>query len=740
MKKITFVLLGVLLALAIKAQPSAGGYPLGLGGKLMGKAPIVELPQVSNAELLEQDRLNALSGEKSLRFGLDFPVDYTLENSGNWQTAANGRLVWRLEVRSTSARNLNFVFDQFWLPAGARFFAYSADGTHILGAFTEANNNRLHNFATLPVKGNRVVLELSVPEALRPALEFRLSSIVHGYRDFYKELKDFEDSGECNNNVVCPEGEPWQEQIRSSVMLLSGNFRFCSGAAINNTSNDGTPYILTADHCEPSTTDIFMFNYFSPVCTPNQDGSTSDVMQGCIIRARNPGSDFALVELLEPFEPAYNVFLSGWSRQNEPPDSTTGIHHPRGDVMKISFNIDGNGVENWGGADCWHVFDWEDGTTEPGSSGSPLYNEQKQIIGQLYGGTANCDNNIDDYYGRLVASWDGEDADLRLRDWLDPTNTDVASLDGVESGVPQVSVDARLSSIDVPLESYCSQSTIIPIVKVRNSGAETLFSFTLVYGFGTDLQDLFWNGVLASNAQITLTLPEIDLPLGQNLSFTANILNPNNTNDQVPANNALQRNVDSREGRLYRLNLNTDFYPEETGFRIENVENDSILFETPTGAVPEGQNVYRFCMPNGCYRFVITDEAGDGICCGFSGNGSFTLQNNLNQPIGSGGQFQDTDTVLFCVGNVGIEQLWSESAAIRVFPNPANEHLNLQLQSDLLGHVSRFTVFDITGKAVMTERIQASVQSIDLGQFSSGLYLLRVDSDLGPKTIRFVKQ
>jgi hypothetical protein len=52
--------------------------------------------------------------------------------------------------------------------------------------------------------------------------------------------------------------------------------------------------------------------------------------------------------------------------------NTTGIHHPSGDVKKISFNIDDTEVGQFGGADCWHVLDWEDGTTEPGSSGSPL--------------------------------------------------------------------------------------------------------------------------------------------------------------------------------------------------------------------------------------------------------------------------------------------------------------------------------------------------------------------------------
>ena len=80
----------------------------------------------------------------------------------------------------------------------------------------------------------------------------------------------------------------------------------------------------------------------------------------------------------------------------------------------------------------WQIF-WDRTTngqsvTEGGSSGSPLFDENKRVIGQLHGGgtgNPNCSDpdNDDAFYGKLSESWDSDGAtDLRrrLRDWLNP--------------------------------------------------------------------------------------------------------------------------------------------------------------------------------------------------------------------------------------------------------------------------------------------------------------------------------
>jgi len=738
MKIFFSLILSIAIALGVFAQPSVGGMPIGLKDASLQSIETYKFPLVDNAALLEQDRIATAMGDKSLRFGLDFPVSIPVNASSNWQNLPNGRKLWSLEIKSQTAQSINLTFERFVVPNGTRMFVYNADGSHVLGAFTERNMNKLHNFATLPVRGNTVILEISVPAESVQEVDIMLSRIVHVYRDFYKDMKDFGESGNCNNNVVCPVGDPWADQIRSSVMLLTGNFRYCSGAAINNTANDGTPYILTADHCDPGTTDIFMFNYQSPVCTPNQDGSTADVQQGCIIRARNGGSDFCLVELASEINPNFNAYLSGWSRQDAPPASAVGIHHPSGDVKKITFNDDATDVGNFGGADCWHILDWEDGTTEGGSSGSPLYNENKQIIGQLFGGTASCGNNIDDYYGRLITSWNSNSASTRLRDWLDPTGSNVASIDGIEASVPQFAVDAGVQSIVSPAASYCNATSIDPSVKIRNNGTEPLTSCTISFGLaGTTLQSFDWTGNLGTFESATVNLPSISVSPGTNQQFQVQLSNPNNgAQDGQASNNNAQISFSVNQGAEYTLNLVTDDYPEETGFTLVNTTTNTNIIAVPIGSV-SGPQTLNFCLANGCYRFVIRDSYGDGICCG-SGQGSFTLTGPTQNLIGTGGQFTTSDTILFCVGTTGLADLWNASDVCGIYPNPASGSIQVRLNHIILNEQPAFKISDVTGRIVQQGKLFQSESRIALENVPSGMYTLCIEGKSGLVTRTFV--
>ena len=742
MKKITNLLFAVLISASSQAQHSEGGYPLGLGKSALQKSiPAFKLSPIDNQSLLSEDAVHLAQGEKSLRFGLDVPVNISPNTHGIWTTLPNGTAVWQLRVKSSNATGLNFVFDEFNIPQGARLFIYSEDGSIVQGAFTENNVNKLNNFATLPIASNEVVLEYSEPSSQIGKGRIHLSYIIHNYRDFSKSLKDFGESGNCNNNVVCPEGDPWSNEIRSNVVLLtSNNSRFCSGAAVNNTSNDQTPYVLTADHCGAGATDIFLFNYFSPTCTPNADGFTTDVVIGCTPRANNSGSDFSLVELSDVIPPEYNAYLSGWSRQSTAPATATCIHHPAGDVMKITFNTDMTDNQSFSGADCWHIPTWEDGTTEGGSSGSPLYNENHQIIGQLYGGTASCGNNIDDYFGRFVTSWNGNSANVRLKDWLDPSNLGVESIAGAEASVPAFNLDARLQTIISPVENYCNSNSFTPEIKVRNSGITTLTSLTINYSFGSgSSQNYLWNGSLASNQSVNILLPSMNLASGNGQVFNVSIVNPNGAIDEQPNNNALSITVNASIGLAYNFNLVTDNFPEETAYRLINTGTNEVIRNVPFGQISGGTSNTAFCLPDGCYKFTIYDDYGDGICCGFfSGNGSYTLTDNLGIVLGTGGEFDDSASFTFCINDVSIGSQINKESLIHIYPNPANDFLNIQINSSIVKNYMTVKLYDVTGKLLLNKSIQTSNSAIAIDTLANGVYWMQWSDDTSIITKKFV--
>jgi hypothetical protein len=218
-----------------------------------------------------------------------------LNNAGSWESLPNGDRVWRIQIVSPEAKTINLNYSSFHLPVGARFFVYNK--TQTLGAFTHLNNKATGEFSTSLLKGESVILEYFEPAAVYGQGTIEVASVVHGYRDLFNQIEGFGSSGACNVNAICDTAF-WGNEIRSAVMLLtSGNTRFCSGSLVNNVLQDGTPYVLTAEHCNPASNNIFMFNYQSPDCVTNIDGLTTQSISGCTVRANDTPSDFFLVEL-----------------------------------------------------------------------------------------------------------------------------------------------------------------------------------------------------------------------------------------------------------------------------------------------------------------------------------------------------------------------------------------------------------------------------------------------------------
>jgi len=265
-------------------------------------------------------------------------------------------------------------------------------------------------------------------------------------------------SGTCNRDVNCPEGDDWCKQ-KYSVAIINApmyynNWGWCSGSLLNNTNNNYIPYFLTTFHCLDqdisnsilSQTEMdnvsdwsFRFGFFREGCNSGVVMPFFDYSGADFISAWNT-TDFALLRLeVQPQSGEYNfsdVYYNGWDRNEDLPNSVTGLHHPNGDLMKISVSMESHGIVD--NDTHWDV-DWTSGTTEGGSSGSPLYNNYQRVIGQVHYGiypprsSDPCHPDKRTTYGMLSVSWEGGGTpETRLRDWLDPDNTGVETLDGIK--------------------------------------------------------------------------------------------------------------------------------------------------------------------------------------------------------------------------------------------------------------------------------------------------------------------
>ena len=404
--------------------------------------PFYILPDVDTKKLLREDRKNEDNGEKKLRYASLLDVEISPGDKGEWHILENGDRIWILKIVSPGAYSLGVLFERYHLPEGARLFIYNSNKKHIRGAFTSKNNKSSNILAIAPVKGDEIVLEYYEPKDVKFKGELLISSIAHDYKNIFNYLeqsKGYGQSGECNVNINCSAGDDWQT-IKQAVCKITFFGYSCTGTLINNTKQDGHPYFLTANHCidnsSSATAAIFYFNYESSTCNnalPLVDQTISG--SNLIATPSDNSLDYCLLELSTAPPSSYNPYYAGWNRDVTDPDTVTSIHHPRGDIKKISVSdssiTTGNYKDDYVEFSHWWIKKWGLGTTEKGSSGAPLFNKEGLIIGDLSGGTANCDLPYNDYFAQFHRSWNEyELPDQQLKKWLDPDSTGVISLIG----------------------------------------------------------------------------------------------------------------------------------------------------------------------------------------------------------------------------------------------------------------------------------------------------------------------
>ena len=612
MNKINRTLIITLFLISnIYSQVSINGTPKSVIWDMNNEITNITLPEVDHDFLQLQD-LEEKDKNVPYRFGNPFDVNFNLNNSGTWENIDNGRL-WRLSITSKNAYSINLLYDKFVIPEGAELYVYDKDKSTILGAFTNLNNKSYETFATSPTKGDVTIIEYFEPYNVEFNGTIQIGRVVHAYKDvFYpEESRDYGDSGSCNNNVNCPEFIDWEAEVRSVAMILSGGgFRLCTGSLVNNVRQDLTPYFLTANHCLGGESNwIFMFNYESSGCN-NQNGPTFMTVQGSTLLDNSASSDYAILRLEEEIPDTYEVHYAGWDASGTTPSTPVGIHHPSGDIKKISFDY--NNASNAG--NYWDVNNWEDGTTEPGSSGSPLFDgNTHRIVGQLYGGTASCTSITYDTYGKVSSSWN-----LGLKDYLDPDNTGTTILDGMDAidlPDPELTYDTQELTFDMNTNE--SQSDIVNIFNTGELDSELNYNISSspfnVIGDGPDDGDYFWTD---SDIDNNTNYEWIDISdIGNIYTFP--------TNDQAGATLSLDFNfpfyVDDFSNNQYNeLFINPNGW---VGFDndVDSWDNTGIPSNQINGAAifglwddlnPVNDNCNQYCSGNVYYhsnteRFVI---------------------------------------------------------------------------------------------------------------------------------------
>ena len=496
-------------------------------GALAGAFPgsgiaVLTVPAIDPQALKSRDKALSANPDKVWTFAEPRYVSASKDQFGQWEDLGQNQWRWRLVVQAPGATDINLGFTNIFLPQGCSLRLFSADRSYQVGPYTFKDNANHGQLWTPVLPGESMVIEAEIPAAAAAQFVLVIGQVNSGYRDvFRKGFPTPDKQGSCNIDVVCPAGDNWRNEIRSVAMYSISGFEFCSGSLIMNQRADFRALFLTAAHCLSTGSEaasvVVYWNYQSPSCGALCCGSLDQNQSGASLRATYANSDFTLLELSSVPSAALNVYYAGWDHSGGAVPSSVCIHHPNADEKAISF--DDSALRSTAytsstddpSANHWRVVSWNQGTTEPGSSGSGLWHATShRIVGQLHGGYAACGNSSSDWFGKLAASWTGGGtAASSLSSWLDPDGTGLMGMDGAD---PNASTDVlQVTTIGKGTLSPNYSSAVLVDGKTYSLTAKP----ALGYAFTN------WTGEVDGNAVLATNKPTLSFVMQPHLALTA---------------------------------------------------------------------------------------------------------------------------------------------------------------------------------------------------------------------------
>ena len=601
MKSITLSI--ILLLSGLFSQSSLGGLPYSFSNEIDSNIGLIQTGLVDREIMLLEDELRPPN--TPYRYGHIFEQNYNFFDHAQKTTLDDGNEVWRLNVKSRGAEAISLEFIPFYLSDDALLYIYNEDLSVVLGAYSSLNNNEDNIFSIPLLRGEMIHMELIIPQDSQEANNIIIDEIIHDYRDILNLWENYESERNCGVNVNCSSANNYQDPVNAAAFLDMGGY-ICSGSMINNTNNDLTPYFLTAWHCidgNNSNTFRFYFNYETSSCNGNSASYGSYAYSSdLLISSGGFDPDVVLLEITDYIYPSWNVFYAGWNRSSSAPTISCGVHHPGGAPKKINFDNDqayNSGAINWQGGGYspagshWELY-WDEGGTEGGSSGSPLFDNNQRIVGVLSGGSGACGSGGSDLYGKLAKAFQV----TNIENYLCAGGTCPTAIDGTYTAGP-----SEYITVETP------------------NGGESLET--------GDIYNINWDSNADSNVSIKLYI---------NNTFSSNIAT-NTTNDGTYTW-SIPNSVSS--GSNYKIkitsNSNSDVYDFSDGtFSITaspsvnlsigdiDVNNGTLNIDMNSESAVSG---FQFVLSDYPNAINITGAGG-----GISGSYGFTTSSNASGTI-----------------------------------------------------------------------------------------------------------
>ncbi len=132
-------------------------------------------------------------------------------------------------------------------------------------------------------------------------------------------------------------------------------------------------------------------------------------------------------------------------------------------------------------------------------------------------------------------------------------------------------------------------------------------------------------------------------------------------------------------------------------------------------------------LENDCYTFVMYDEGGNGICCE-NGFGYFRIKSPDGLIYFVGGNFGELDISSFQIDVETNVFSLNTVEEIYIFPNPISDFVEIKSETN----IARVLILDIQGQSILEiENVDSETIHLNLSNFQSGVYFIRVETDYG---------
>lgn len=645
---------------------------------------------------------------RPFRFANQHTTELTPNNSGIFESLADGSYVWTIGICSESSRNINVTLTDVQLGPSDELSVFSPDySDYQTYTFLDVPESRV--VQSLPVKGDSLVVRLIGFIGDEPHV--CISAVNCGFIDLPEHIEaqsshlkasagHYGASQKCEVDASCYDAIA---DVKQSVcrLLIDGSY-FGSGVLVDNTSHDGTPYVLTAAHLFESDkvkSCVAIFNFEAPFCQPIEPNTSyMEKIQGAQLIEYSESLDLAML-LLSSTPSAYTrPYWSGWNLSTDvsETDMFYCIHHPYGDVRKVSTaetvmaNSSYTHDKTNSGLDFeqnnhWRVLKWLSGTTEGGSSGSGLFDSNMRLIGNLSGGLATCSKSENDYFWMLAKNWD------ILKKHLDPLSANVQTLPGAYlSNVAyhdMFSADNKSTVMKTPcpnnLSGYISghnelHTTMISQKMGRPNEKNTIY--------GVYLSPFIARSAHAQSFKITLWNDKGGMP-GEVIA-TKSVENKLLSSNKV-SYIAFNKEIQSLEG-IYHVGVELDY---------ESAAVDTLAF---------------YCQ-NGSGAHFYTDGAWR--------DASYFGSDDLSLFIG-----------VRCVPSVETPTI---NNRVHQFAVQAVGHNTFDISGE---HIESACVYDIFGRCVYETVVNDDNVTINLAEKQAGIYIIRVNTSNDSQTIKVINR